>query len=1474
MRYILLLLAPALLLFSCVGIAPTKEIQEVNSLNDYAYEQRYNSLSDLYNYSNKAYVAALNYKDGKAEACNNLGFYYYMQMDFEKSIASYKETSTWTINQLELLVADIGMMRIAQRTAQNKLFYDYRNSALIRMKRIKEDQSVFDSERDKIRLNYAFSEFYMVSVVYFYYLQQMDSAFDAVNLLADYERDSSIYIDHKTDVGQLLYYNYIKASTGLIKAKTPHHRLLHTYDLLIQIFVLASENHSIYFQGNALQSIANLMAPPESYAYLKQERGHTFTTFNLPLIDNFPKRLASRALELFTEFDDMYQMASTNVTLAKIDNYRGEFRSALKQLTSALSTINKQHHLYYQEHHKDEVDSLLLYDDLYESPLELKWINEGVLTVPDWIGRAREQLSVTYAGLNNKAASDYNRNAYLDILDLVRQDKEVESRYSLLQEEEVLVNSLLTMLVVFLVFLALLFYFLNRRARIKTTHYVNLLKKCLNIGQELTASLPVEVVELEDVLNPITSIIKPFLLEDLGVKHLQLNVVVEKDGEQHYTYNSSNEDIEAKYYYEYPLTANDGVLKVGMMKVFLDQKLTIEQNSFISLLIPSITWAIENGVHFIDLGVEKDMLDKQLYISNQHNMEHRRENINKRSCMRIVYGIQPYIDRIRNEIDKLTTATYAKDDLVKSYKITYIEELISTIDTYNDVLSVWIKMGQGALNLQISSFNLSGMFSLVKKGSRPFEQKEIALEVACVDVDVKADRALTLFMINTLLENARKYTQPGGKIKLYTDQTADYVEVIVEDSGVGLTSEEVNMILTEKVYDSALIGKDDAYVKSSKGGGFGLMNCKAIIDKYRKTNPIFSVCKFNIQSEKGKGSKFSFRLPYGVRKVLMTLFVFVGALGLASCSRSKQDVDLVYEDEYNIIEEDSLVYEALQLADSAFYANRELKHAKALRHIEQAMSELNSYYLLETTKVLPRMNLNSDDVPAEISWFKAGFELNYYLVLDLRNEAAVASLALHDMGQYNYNNQAYTTLYKLLSKDESLDYYCKIIQQSTSNKRVVITILLGSMLIALFIYYFVYLKRRYMRRWSLEQVLDIYERFFSSSLMYIQHDDGVLSDSNLSEVPTEILKNSFTQINNLIGIDWMTIALYDMEKEEFVRASYPIMEPELSDYLIEECFRTKTQQSDRRVLYVPLTVSLKQSTKCIGVVIAERRFDGISKEEELYVQLIVKYLSTVLYNTMIRTAGKFREIEFVQNDIARLEWENNIIHIQNKILENCLSAIKHETIYYPSRLKQLLGEVQTKSDKADIMAMQDLVEYYYGVFTTLSLWAKQELEHATFRRSTLLVSDLVDYIRSYYTKKVKRAKIADISFHIEQSDKPLAILGDDQLLEYLLELLIDDALSLKMDGNLSLKIVEDKQFIHFEFEDDRTVFTKQELENLFYPNKEWIKAAPQKGVSGQTFLIAKEIIREHDEYIGRRGCKIRTSPLEKGYKLIFSIVKK
>ena len=74
-----------------------------------------------------------------------------------------------TDNQVELLVADIQLMRLCQRESLNKEFYDYYEKAQKRLHRIEEDERLL-SDRQRRRMVYARTEFAIVTSTYYYYV--------------------------------------------------------------------------------------------------------------------------------------------------------------------------------------------------------------------------------------------------------------------------------------------------------------------------------------------------------------------------------------------------------------------------------------------------------------------------------------------------------------------------------------------------------------------------------------------------------------------------------------------------------------------------------------------------------------------------------------------------------------------------------------------------------------------------------------------------------------------------------------------------------------------------------------------------------------------------------------------------------------------------------------------------------------------------------------------------------------------------------------------------------------------------------------------------------------------------------------------------------------------------------------------------------------------------------------------------------
>ena len=451
-------------------------------------------------------------------------------------------------------------------------------------------------------------------------------------------------------------------------------------------------------------------------------------------------------------------------------------------------------------------------------------------------------------------------------------------------------------------------------------------------------------------------------------------------------------------------------------------------------------------------------------------MENKRQNEVKKACLSIVTGIVPYIDRMVNEVRKLCTLPAANTEAIQQGKLGYIDELVTKINEYKDILALWIKMRQGTLSLNIENFELQELFAMIAKGRRSFELKKQTLTVGETTACVKADKALTLFMMNTLGENVRKYTQEGGEVNLSAEETPDYVEIAVEDNGPGLSEKDRMRILGEKVYDSGAIGMDTATdaaeLQRQKGHGFGLMNCKGIIEKYRKTNSLFAVCRFDIQSTPGKGSRFSFRLPKGARRMVGLLWIGLCLLLGMACSSKPESATHTASNE-KVAPYDSLLAIANDYANWVYECNVNGDHATALVLADSVLYYMNAHYLRYSGKSGPLLRLESEGEGAELTWLAQSFDTDYFILLDVRNEAAVASLAVKDFRKYRYNNAAYAALYKRLSKDNSLEEYCLQMQRSASNKRIALSLFVLLVCGCLVAYYALYLRHRLHYRYNM-----------------------------------------------------------------------------------------------------------------------------------------------------------------------------------------------------------------------------------------------------------------------------------------------------------------------------------------------------------------------------------------------------------------------
>ena len=1418
--------------FSCTDMVPTKEVRLIDSLNGKAYAYRYRSLDSSYKYANEAYRQVNFYKSGKAEASNNLGFCAFMAMDFDRAEALHKEVYKLTKNELELLIADIGLMKICQRTAMNKEFYDYRNSALKRMKRIREESDLFADRHEALRLDYAFTEFFIVSSIYYYYLQQRQEAITSLNRIPE---DEAL-----TDTNQLLYYHYIKGSASLVEATKPEDRKMREFDQLYITWRTAVQTNHPYFEGNGLQGLANLMVSPNNFELFRTRRGYALDQFGFPVDSLLPLRMAQRALEKFREYNDLYQIAGAYVSIGKYMNEHGRYTEALDTLAKALDCVN-QHHMLYYHHAADTLDKLHVFVEGDTTYTGVPWImQEDVRTVPEWISRIREQLSVSYAGLGMKYASDYNRNIYLDILNYTRQDKELESRYLSLEADSRQMTLVLSLVIVGLVLVVILWWFFNKRSKIRNQVDVERLQRILTLCRDITSSIPMNVPLIQQGIDQL-----------FGKGRLQLEIPEE-----------------------------------GKAALVPLHRLNRDEKALVHVLEPYIVWAADNEQMVEALSDERMQLEKQRYVYEQHIAGNKRQNLIKKACLAIVNGINPYIDRILNEVHKLTERGYIDNAKIKKEKYQYIDELVTTINEYNDILALWIKMKQGTLSLNIETFSLNELFELLGKGRRAFEMKNQKLEIEPTTVMVKADRALTLFMINTLAENARKYTPEGGTIKVYARTTEDaYVEISVEDNGRGISEEDVAYIIGEKVYDSRVIGMKNAadpeVLKENKGSGFGLMNCKGIIEKYKKTNDLFRGCVFDVESELGKGSRFYFRLPSGVRKAMgVLLLCLLLPLGMVSCLHDP--IPPMLQDGDSIVVVMDSAYEDLldvasDYANAAYFANVDENYELALQYIDSAMLFLNEHYEKYARPDRPHryMKLVGEGTPAEISWWNELFDSDYHVILDIRNEAAVAFLALKQLDAYSYNNSAFTDLYKLQGEDQTLEAYCRQLERSNTNKTVGIILCFVLLIVSLVGYYFLYMRKRLQNRLNLEQVLEINQKVFAASLVRPQEQENAEAlqreESTLKEIPQRIVDEAFGSVNELLTIDRMGIAVYNETTHRLEYASRPGQEmPEM----VEQCFSSGKYLSEQHLQAIPLMVEAGSEHQCVGVLYLERREGTEQETDRLLFELVARYVAIVVFNAVVKLATKYRDIESAHEETRRASWEDSMLHVQNMVLDNCLSTIKHETIYYPNKIKQIVGRLNAQNlseteEREAVETMTELIEYYKGIFTILSSCASRQLEEVTFRRTVIPVQELLDAAGKYF-KKLMKNRPERIELEIEPMEAK--VIGDVNQLRFLLENLIDEALTVREDGVIRLQARKDNEYVRFLFTDTRREKSVEELNQLFYPNLARMTSGEKGELRGTEYLVCKQIIRDHDEFAGRRGCRINAEPAEGGgFTVYFTI---
>lgn len=119
---------------------------------------------------------------------------------------------------------------------------------------------------------------------------------------------------------------------------------------------------------------------------------------------------------------------------------------------------------------------------------------------------------------------------------------------------------------------------------------------------------------------------------------------------------------------------------------------------------------------------------------------------------------------------------------------------------------------------------------------------------------------------------------------------------------------------------------------------------------------------------------------------------------------------------------------------------------------------------------------------------------------------------------------------------------------------------------------------------------------------------------------------------------------------------------------------------------------------------------------------------------------KTDELELAADHLRRVERDGNMLYISNSVLDNCLSALKHETMYFPSRIKNLINGKDT-----DIEPLAEVVAYYKQLYTMLSTQAQRQVD-APFRVDKVTMDYLFEIL-----KKMNGGTMPEIQTHYKDN---------------------------------------------------------------------------------------------------------------------------
>ncbi|MBI9035988.1 MAG: response regulator [Bacteroidales bacterium] len=250
--------------------------------------------------------------------------------------------------------------------------------------------------------------------------------------------------------------------------------------------------------------------------------------------------------------------------------------------------------------------------------------------------------------------------------------------------------------------------------------------------------------------------------------------------------------------------------------------------------------------------INEDLLERSIRYAigrKQIEQELKTSNATKDKLFSIIaHDLRGPIANFQSVIE-IVTGDY---DLPFDEKIELLKDLYNNVKLALELLEnllLWSRSHLDSLSFNKTEINICEcLHSNITLLDTATTNKNIHIIHDCPHgLSVTADHNMLNTIFRNLLSNAVKFTPEGGKIMVTADKTNESVQINISDTGMGITSENLNKLFSPHEFHSTY------GTNNEKGSGLGLKLCKEFAERHG--GDIW------FKSEVGKGSTFSFTIP-------------------------------------------------------------------------------------------------------------------------------------------------------------------------------------------------------------------------------------------------------------------------------------------------------------------------------------------------------------------------------------------------------------------------------------------------------------------------------------------------------------------------------------------------------------------------------------------------------------------------------------